>query len=183
MTVMNNISSFRFPPIPIQQGRFPHRRPSEDLRSLRRKEEVESELPIKEITLKLLGKLKTCSNVLPATEPQCKTVPEYEAVYDVYKLPDGFRAEFQCGVFGFGDIDKLSDGTKEQYKGKELRLVHLSDLEGEAYIYDKNTGDKISQPGNVYVLLVEDKDVPKGNIAKAIYFAIQGLKKEKEVAG
>ena len=178
---MNNISSFRFPPIPIQQGRFPHRRPSEDLRSLRRKEEVESELPIKEITLKLLGKLKTSIECLPATKSQYGTAPGYETVYDVYKLPDGFRAEFQCGVFGFGDIDKLSDTTKEQYKGKELRLVHLSDLEGEAYAHDKNTGDKIPQLGNVYILLVEDKDVPKSNFAKIVYFVMQGLKQEKEV--
>ena len=167
--------------IPIQQGRFSYLRPDANIRSLISTEEIGAELPLKKITPQLLGELKPSIESLPAIKSQYGTVPGYETVYDVYKLPDGFRAEFQCGVFGFGDIDKLSDTTKEQYKGKELRLVHLSDLEGEAYTHDKNTGDKIPQPGNVYILLVEDKDVPKSNFAKIIYFARQELKQEKEV--
>lgn len=103
----------------------------------------------------------------------------FEYVYDVYKLPEGFRAEFSFGVFGYEDVDKLSDRVKSAFPGKELRLVKLSELEGEFYSYEKATGERRPMLAkDTYILLVEDpefKNTPEANLARIMFEATQKL--------
>lgn len=101
-----------------------------------------------------------------------------ETVYEIFNLPDGFKAVFDHGTFNHGDVSDIADFYRETYSGKELRLVPLSELDGEVSYYNKSTGvsTPFTSPEAVYVLLVEDKEVPNGDLAKSIHFAMQGLK-------
>ena len=106
---------------------------------------------------------------------------ERETVYNIHHLPDGFVADFEEGIFSTSDVSNLSDLIRERYKGKELRLVPLSELEGEAYYYNKSTGEReasLADPNNLFILLVENKDIPNGDAAKGLYFATQAIKNQ-----
>ncbi len=184
----DSVGAFRFP---LQQGRFPHNVGREVIEKKIRLDGDEpglsslakqfmAQLPKIEISFKTLpGQV----NIAPIpVQPK----PEYETVYDVYNLPDGFRAVFDHGVFGHGDVSQLGQ-YREQYAGKELRLVPLSELKGEKYTYDKSTGTEVpgsrTDTSKHFVLLVEDKEVPNGgNLAKAMYFAMQAMKEEKDLS-
>ena len=127
------------------------------------------------------GRFSPLRRISSRHEPQPLATHDSETVYSVCKLPDGFRAVFDHGVFNHGDVSKLTDFHRERYSGKELRLVPLSELDGEASHHNKSTG--VSTPFTptepVYVLLVEDKEIPDGDSsAKAIYFLTQAMKEE-----
>lgn len=102
----------------------------------------------------------------------------FDYVYDIYKLPEGFRAEFRFGVFGYGDVDKLSDYIKDAFPGKELKLVKLSELDGEAYSFDRQTCNRISMLAeNTYILLVEDPEF-NNSLEYKLYKALVAAKQE-----
>ena len=133
---------------------------------------LRSKIPLQE------GRFSHSPRISSRQEPHTLAAQDSETVYSVYKLPDGFRAVFDYGIFRHGDVTRLSDFHREQHPGKELKLVPLSELDGEVFDFNNRTGIKTPAPlePTLYVLLVEDKEIPDGTLAKSIYFATQGLK-------
>ena len=116
--------------------------------------------------------------------PHVKDVEDgsVETVYDIHHLPDGFVATFENGVFDTDDVSSLSKHIKSQYSGRKLKLVPLSELNCEVYYCDRTTGEKrccLRDPQLTFILLVEDNDIPSGDMAKAVYFIAQALKVTK----
>ncbi|GEM_PF-5430948 len=179
---------FGLPSFPLQQGRFSHNVGSE---VIKKKPGLLDESGLSPLARQLAEQIKKYDIKLPLiTLPGGVNIapihiqpnpPECETVYDIYELPDGFVATFDQGIFHHGDVEKLSAGIQERYKGKELKLVPFSELDGKAYTYDKSTATKIpNEAKGIFILLVENKDIPNGDsLAKAMYFVTQALKQDK----